>query len=167
MHVVHMIPAPPSSLHLPLPRLSLPALQEKNWGGGFPRRWCWVQCNSFEGAPGCSVTAVGALRGLLGVPGVEENVGLVGIHHGGRLYEFLPNTGTVSWDVEPWGRWRISARNREHEALVEAVCEAPGTPLRAPTADAGLAPFCRDSFAGKVRGACSWCVCQAELESLR
>ena len=53
------------------------------------------------------------------------------------------------------------------EALVEAVCEAPGTPLRAPTADAGLAPFCRDSFAGKVRGACSWCVCQAELESLR
>ncbi len=58
--------------------------QEKNWGGGFPRRWCWVQCNTFEGEPGTSVTAVGALRGLLGVPGVEENVGMIGIHHRGR-----------------------------------------------------------------------------------
>ena len=62
----------------------LTCLQEKNWGGGFPRRWCWVQCNTFEGEPGTSVTAVGALRGLLGVPGVEENVGMVGIHHRGR-----------------------------------------------------------------------------------
>lgn len=66
------------------PPLSPGCLQEKNWGGGFPRRWCWVQCNTFEGEPGTSVTAVGALRGLLGVPGVEENVGMIGIHHRGR-----------------------------------------------------------------------------------
>ena len=80
---LHPPPLPPPS---PLPvypcHLALP--QEKNWGGGFPRRWVWVQCNSFEGEPGASVTAVGALRGLLGVPGVEENVGLIGIHHRGR-----------------------------------------------------------------------------------
>lgn len=43
-----------------------------------------MQCNTFEGEAGTSVTAVGALRGLLGVPGVEENVGMVGIHHRGR-----------------------------------------------------------------------------------
>ncbi|PRW18397.1 tocopherol cyclase [Chlorella sorokiniana] len=128
-----------------------PHYVEKNWGGGFPRRWCWVQCNTFEGEPGTSVTAVGALRGLLGVPGVEENVGMIGIHHRGRFYEFLPNNGSLSWDVDTWGRWRISARTAEHEAVVEAVCSAPGTPLRAPTIDEGLTSFCRDSFCGQVR----------------
>ena len=39
-----------------------PAYAEKNWGGGFPRKWFWVQCNTFEGAPGTSVTAVGVHR---------------------------------------------------------------------------------------------------------
>ena len=34
---------------------------------------------------------------------------------------------------------------------MEATCENDGTPLRAPTADAGLAPRCRDSFFGSVR----------------
>lgn len=127
------------------------AYAEKNWGGGFPKRWVWVQCNTFEGEEEASVTAVGALRGLLGVPGVEEEVGLIGIHHRGSFYEFLPNNGEVEWEADPWGRWRISACNREHEALVEATCASPGTPLRAPTADLGLAPFCRDSFGGQVR----------------
>ncbi|PSC72651.1 Tocopherol chloroplastic [Micractinium conductrix] len=128
-----------------------PHYVEKNWGGGFPRRWCWVQCNSFAGEAGTSVTAVGALRGLLGVPGVEENVGMIGIHHRGKFYEFLPNIGAITWDVDPWGRWRITARNGEHEAVVEATCEFPGTPLRAPTIDQGLTPFCRDSFCGQAR----------------
>lgn len=79
---------PPIYLRLPLSRhpssTTSSLVQEKNWGGGFPRRWCWIQCNTFEGEPGTSVTAVGALRGLLGVPGVEENVGMIGIHHRGR-----------------------------------------------------------------------------------
>jgi tocopherol cyclase len=44
----------------------------------------YLVVNGDEGEPGTSVTAVGALRGLLGVPGVEENVGMVGIHHRGR-----------------------------------------------------------------------------------
>jgi Tocopherol cyclase len=25
-----------------------PAYAEKNWGGGFPSKWLWVQCNTFE-----------------------------------------------------------------------------------------------------------------------
>jgi tocopherol cyclase len=25
-----------------------PAYAEKNWGGGFPSKWIWVQCNTFE-----------------------------------------------------------------------------------------------------------------------
>lgn len=36
-----------------------PVYAEKNWGGGFPTKWCWVQCNSFAGEPGTSVTAIG------------------------------------------------------------------------------------------------------------
>ena len=56
----------------------------------------------------------------------------------------------LQWDVEPWGSWRVYARNAEYEALVEAKCESPGTPLRAPTADRGLDVFCRDSFFGQA-----------------
>jgi tocopherol cyclase len=110
-----------------------------------------VQCNSFAGAPGTSVTAVGARRGLLQLPGVQEDVGMIGVHHGGRFYELNVRDSAVAWEVAPWGRWRLTASNDAHEAEVEAECGSPGTPLRAPTADAGLATFCRDSFAGRVR----------------
>lgn len=24
------------------------AYSEKNWGGGFPKRWFWIQCESFD-----------------------------------------------------------------------------------------------------------------------
>lgn len=26
-----------------------PSYGEKNWGGGFPSKWHWVQCNTFDG----------------------------------------------------------------------------------------------------------------------
>jgi tocopherol cyclase len=29
-----------------------PTYYEKNWGAGFPKRWFWVQCNSFTHHPG-------------------------------------------------------------------------------------------------------------------
>lgn len=48
-------------------------------------------------------------------------------------------------------RWRIWGRSKRYEAVVEATCQSAGTPLRAPTATTGLAPFCRDSFGGQVR----------------
>ncbi len=57
----------------------------------------------------------------------------------------------VSWEVAPWGSWRVFARSGRYEALVEATCARPGTPLRAPTVAGGLAPFCRDSFHGEAR----------------
>jgi tocopherol cyclase len=110
-----------------------------------------VQCNSFADSPGTSVTAVGARRGLLQLPGAQEDVGVIGVHHGGAFYEINVRDSELTWEVEPWGRWRIEGASGAHEALVEAACDSPGTPLRAPTADAGLAPFCRDSFAGTVR----------------
>ena len=63
-----------------------PSYAEKNWGAGFPRRWFWVQCNSFEegdlrpeGTADISVTATGATRKLPGPLG-EEDVALIGVH---------------------------------------------------------------------------------------
>ncbi|GLT52865.1 hypothetical protein SLA2020_261780 [Shorea laevis] len=48
-----------------------PSYSEKNWGGAFPRKWFWVQCNVFEGASGeVALTAAGGLRQL---PGLTEN----------------------------------------------------------------------------------------------
>jgi len=131
--------------------IGAPAYAEKNWGGGFPSKWCWIQCNSFAGNPETSITAVGARRGLLQLPGVQEDVGMIGIHHQGTFYELNVRDSAVKWCVSGWGSWKIEASNEHWEAVVEAECTAPGTPLRAPTADLGLAPFCRDSFAGKVR----------------
>ena len=128
-----------------------PAYAEKNWGGGFPSRWAWIQCNTFLNSPGTSVTAVGAERGLMQIPGVLENVGLIGIHHEGQFYELNIKDGNVRWSVAPWGKWHIEAANDQYEATIKATCRpSDGTPLRAPTAALGLAPFCRDSFGGVV-----------------
>lgn len=129
-----------------------PAYSEKNWGGGFPKRWIWIQCNSFLSAAGTSVTAVGAERGLMQVENFTENVGLIGIHHAGEFYELNIKDSSIAWEASAWGRWKIEGRSDRYEAVVEASC-APedGTLLRAPTADRGLAPFCKDSFAGNVR----------------
>ncbi len=74
--------------------------------------------------PGISLTAVGARRGLLGVPGLEEDVGLVGVHlPGGKFIELTPWTGEVEWSAAPWGRWWVKARGQGYEAVVEATCE--------------------------------------------
>jgi len=82
--------------------------------------------------PGLSLTAVGARRGLLGVPGLEEDVGLVGVHlPGGRFLELTPWTGDVEWSADAWGRWWMRARGQGYEAVVEATCDKEaGTVLR-------------------------------------
>jgi tocopherol cyclase len=143
-----------------------PTYAEKNWGGAFPSKWHWVQCNSFEGHRGLSLTAVGARRGLAPtVPVVgsllgEEDVGMIGIHipmelsRSGKVMflEMVPWEGEVEWTVEPWGKWWIRAKCNGYEALVEASCASEaGAVLRAPTASQGLAPFCKDTFFGQCR----------------
>uniref|UniRef100_A0A383VS04 Tocopherol cyclase n=1 Tax=Tetradesmus obliquus TaxID=3088 RepID=A0A383VS04_TETOB len=130
-----------------------PGYAEKNWGGGFPSKWIWVQCNTFD-TPGLSVTAVGARRQLLlGVQGVEEDVGMLGIHlPDGTFLELVPWAGEVEWSADPWGRWWLRGRAAGYEAVLEATCGADdGAVLRAPTADNGLAPHCKDTFFGKCR----------------
>ena len=45
---------------------------------------------------------------------------------------------------------QVWAVNGTHKVKVEATCDRSGTPLRAPTADSGLSPLCKDSFHGKA-----------------
>ncbi|XP_073129409.1 tocopherol cyclase, chloroplastic-like [Henckelia pumila] len=129
-----------------------PSYSEKNWGGGFPRKWFWVQCNVFEGATGeVALTAAGGLRQLPGLSETFENAALIGVHYGGIFYEFVPWNGVVSWEVTQWGHWCISADNGIHAVELEATTEDPGTTLRAPTSEAGLAPACKDTCFAHLR----------------
>ncbi|KAL5698481.1 tocopherol cyclase [Ranunculus cassubicifolius] len=128
-----------------------PSYSEKNWGGAFPKKWFWVQCNKFEGADGeVALTAAGGLRELPGL-NIYENAALIGVHYGGIFYEFVPWNGVVSWEIEPWGYWKISADNQRYKVELEATTKDPGTTLRAPTLDSGLAPACKDTCFGDIR----------------
>lgn len=56
---------------------------------------------------------------------------MIGIHFDGQFIELVPWTGEVSWDVEPWGRWLITASGGGYEARLEADCDpGAGTVLR-------------------------------------
>jgi hypothetical protein len=150
-----------------------PAYGEKNWGGaGFPSKWFWIQCNSFDSsaAPetnvrGLTITATGANRGVVLFPGMREEVAGVLIHApDGRFYPFLPvpnksdEAAEVTWEIQPWGEWRVSAKTSKHECEILAYIDsrdiAPGntTVLRAPVDDPkqGMKPSCRESFQGTL-----------------
>jgi tocopherol cyclase len=126
--------------------VNAPAYSEKNWGGAFPQKWFWLNCNCFEGEPDLALTAGGGRRGVLWW---MESVAMIGIHHRGQFYEFAPWNAEVSWDIQPWGYWRMEAKNAQYTAIVTGTTHLPGTLLRAPTAK-GLVFVCRDTMQGKV-----------------
>lgn len=129
-----------------------PSYSEKNWGNGFPRKWFWMQCNVFEGAnEDIALTAGGGLRQLPGLSETFENAALVGIHHAGVFYEFVPWSGVIDWEIAQWGHWRISAENGTHKVELEATTKDPGTTLRAPTVEAGITPVCKDTCYADLR----------------
>lgn len=123
-----------------------PAYSEKNWGGAFPQKWFWLNCNCFENHPDLALTAGGGRRGVLWW---MESVAMVGIHYKGKFYEFVPWNGVVDWQIQPWGEWKMQASNTEYEVELTASTDLPGTPLRAPTQQ-GLIFCCRDTMRGKV-----------------
>jgi tocopherol cyclase len=90
---------------------------------------------------------------VVGLQGLEEDVGMLGIHlPDGSFLELVPWAGEVEWSADPWGRWWLKARANGYEAVLEATCAADaGCVLRAPTAANGLAPHCKDTFFGKCR----------------
>lgn len=123
-----------------------PAYAEKNWGGAFPQKWFWIQCNAFDGEADLALTAGGGRRRVLGW---MESVGMVGIHHRGRFYEFVPWNGTVRWQVQPWGHWQMQAENASHIVELVGTCDRPPTPVRVPTAQ-GMVFACQDTTQGKL-----------------
>jgi len=136
-----------------------PFYGEKNWGGAFPTKWYWAQCNSFDNHLDLSFTAGGGIRQLpFSFPGqrTTETLGLIGIHFEGRFFEIVPWTGEMEWSVWPWGRWEFRGRcvegENQFEAEIVAVTDddAKGVLLRAPTKDEGMQYFCRDSGFGHV-----------------
>ena len=134
-----------------------PFYAEKNWGGAFPSKWYWVQCNSFDGyiqENGDTKLSVTAGGGTRKVPFGMEDLGMVSVHYNGTFYEAVPWTGEMKWDCQPWGYWSFSARcttgKRLFETELVATCDEEGVVLRAPTKDSGLTYFCRDSFRGIV-----------------
>lgn len=123
-----------------------PAYGEKNWGGAFPQKWFWLNCNAFEGEPDLALTAGGGRRGVLWW---MESVAMIGIHHQGKFYEFAPWNAEVQWEISTWGDWRMWAETDRWTVEVTGKTTLPGTPLRAPMPK-GLVFACRDTMRGNV-----------------
>lgn len=121
-----------------------PAYGEKNWGGAFPQKWFWINCNSFADQPDLALTAGGGKRGVLWW---MESVAMVGLHYQGKFYEFVPWNSSVSWEIQPWGKWLIQARNEDYEIELTGTTDRQGTTLRAPMEN-GLRFCCRDTMQG-------------------
>ncbi|TAG94250.1 MAG: tocopherol cyclase [Oscillatoriales cyanobacterium] len=124
----------------------VPAYSEKNWGGAFPQKWFWINCNCFQGESDLAITAGGGRRGVLWW---MESVAMIGIHYRGKLYEFAPWNSQVSWDIEPWGKWTMWARNSQFEVELIGTTNTPGNYVRIPTAK-GMAFCCRDTTHGNL-----------------
>ena len=54
----------------------------------------------------------GAKRGVKALPGVEEDVGMIGLHWGEQFIELVPWSGRVTWQV----RDVCDAARRRHNA---------------------------------------------------
>ncbi|MDX2228293.1 MAG: tocopherol cyclase family protein [Leptolyngbyaceae cyanobacterium bins.349] len=124
-----------------------PLYVEKNWGGAFPQKWFWMQCNAFTEVPDLTLTAVGGRRKVLGW---MESVGMVGVHYQGEFYEFVPWNATVQWEVHPWGYWHIWAESDRHRVDVIGTTDRPAVEVRVPT-EQGLIFACRDTTHGQVQ----------------
>ncbi|NJR23092.1 MAG: tocopherol cyclase [Richelia sp. CSU_2_1] len=124
-----------------------PAYSEKNWGGAFPQKWFWINCNCFQGETDLTLTAGGGKRGVLWW---MESVAMICLHYRGKFYEFVPWNSQVSWNIEPWGKWKMQARNSQFEVELIGTVNSPGTYVRTPTAE-GMVFCCRDTARGNLR----------------
>ena len=123
-----------------------PAYAEKNWGGAFPTKWFWLQCNAFEGEADLALTAAGGKRQVLGR---TENAGLIGLHWQQQFYEFAPWNSTLQWTVAPWGQWELYGQSDRHTIHLRGTADHPPAFVRVPTAT-GLAFLCRDTTHGHL-----------------
>jgi tocopherol cyclase len=121
-----------------------PTYSEKNWGRSFPLKWFWLNCNSFSDTVGLAVTAGGGRRKVLAM---TEEVAMIGIHYRDKFYEFVPWNSQVSWQIHPWGEWRIQATNGDVRVELIGMTDLYGTMVNTPT-ERGLELCCRDTLKG-------------------
>ncbi len=123
-----------------------PAYSEKNWGRAFPQQWFWLNCNHFDQIPDLALTAGGGRRSVLGK---MEEVAMIGIHHQGEFYEFVPWNAQIHWQISPWGEWQLQAQNQHWRVELVGSTTLPGTIVQVPTKN-GLAGCCRDTTRGEL-----------------
>ena len=123
-----------------------PTYAEKNWGGAFPERWFWIQCNAFVDEPDLTVTAVGGLRQVLGR---QQTVGLVGLHFHGRFIMLASLKAQMKWNVTPWGAWHVTIQDYRYRVVLQGKSDNAPTPVRVPTS-AGLRFECWDTTRGDL-----------------
>jgi len=124
-----------------------PAYSEKNWGGAFPHKWFWLNCNAFDHQPDLALTAGGGRRQLLTW---MEEVAMIGLHYQGQFFEFVPWNAKVSWLIHPWGYWQMTAERADYRVELTGTTDLPGIELRAPTLE-GMVFGCRDTALGEVK----------------
>jgi tocopherol cyclase len=122
------------------------AYSEKNWGRSFPSKWFWINALVFEQEPDLTVTAVGGIRQFWNQ---QEAIGLIGIHHQGRFYSFDRHHYRISWQVAPWGYWRMVAEGDRGTLEIEGKTDEKGSYVRVPTEN-GLKFRCRDTCNGRL-----------------
>jgi tocopherol cyclase len=126
-----------------------PAYNEKNWGSSFPQKWFWLNFNSFNDESDLALTAGGGIRQVLWW---QEEVALIGIHYQGKFYEFAPWNSQVSWQIKPWGEWKLQGKltqSEQYEVVLKGETDLSGIYVRTPTAK-GLVFNCRDTTQGKL-----------------
>lgn len=123
-----------------------PAYAEKNWGGAFPQKWFWIQCNAFEQEPDLTVSSAGGIRKVLGW---SQTVGMVGIHYQGKFYEFGSTHCPLKWLIHPWGYWSIQAETADYSVELTGTCDRPPANVRIPS-EQGMIFDCRDTTSGKL-----------------
>lgn len=120
---------------------------EKNWGGQFPPKWFWIHCNVFDREADLSLIALGAKRTVVVV---EETIGLIAVHHNGKLYEFSNwSAVNLDWNVR-WGTWQMSSTSRTgFHVQLKGTADDQGTYVLGPT-DEGMKFTMRDSMRGRL-----------------
>ena len=125
----------------------VPVYAEKNWGGAFPLRWFWMQCNTFEKTPDLTFICVGGIRKVMGC---QQSVGMVSLQWGDRFVSFMPEDSRTHWTVNPWGRWEFGARTDRYRVEAIGHTEEKPVAVMVPTAK-GMKFNCWDTTKGDLQ----------------
>lgn len=101
---------------------NVPAYQDRNWGGSFPKWWTWMVSNEFENSPGTVLTVGGGKPKLFDICAPLQSVN-IGLRYKGETYTWRKNDGD-SIDINiNFGTWEATAKNSKNK--IEISGSAP------------------------------------------